>query len=163
MSQHLAQLEWKRGALEPFVDQRYSRRHRLRFDGGAEIAASSSPHSVPLPYSDAGAVDPEEMLVAALASCHMLWFLSLAARQGHVVERYVDDALGTLAPDAQGRVSMTVVTLRPQVEFGAGSGPGEAALHALHEAAHAACFIANSVRTEVRCEPRPFPRAASVG
>ena len=78
-----ANVHWQRAANETFTDQRYSRRHELRFDGGAVVAASSAVSSVPLPWSDPGAIDPEEMLVAAVASCHMLWFLSLAAKAGH--------------------------------------------------------------------------------
>ena len=155
MSHYSAELEWQRQSDEVFTDNRYSRRHRLRFDGGAELDASSSPSVVPLPYSHATAVDPEEMFVAALASCHMLWFLSLAAQAGWRVDRYGDDAIGTMARNAEGRLAMTVVTLRPQVVFGGERRPDDAALRELHHRAHDACFIANSVRTEVRCEPRP--------
>lgn len=155
MSDHLARLVWQREPAEAFTDQRYHRRHRLHFDGGAEVTASSSPGVVPLPMSDAAAVDPEEMFVASLASCHMLWFLSLAARQGLVVDRYEDDAAGTLGRRADGRQAMTRVVLRPRVVFGGGRQPSEIEVQALHHAAHEACFIANSVHTEVRCEPRP--------
>ncbi len=154
---YTAHVIWQRGEADAFVEQRYSRRHTLRFDGGAEVAGSSSPHSVPLPYSDASAVDPEEMFVAALASCHMLWFLSLAARGGHVVQRYSDDASGVMARNGEGQMAMTVVTLRPQVEFGAGTAPDVDKFAALHHDAHARCFIANSVKTEVRCEPVLLP------
>lgn len=154
MAEHTAQLRWQRGAHETFTDQRYSRRHTLHFDGGVVLPGSSSPSVVPLPMSDAAAVDPEELFVAALASCHMLWFLSLAAARGHVVDRYEDDAVGVMARNAEGRLAMTVVTLRPRVGFAGGSGPDVAALAALHHAAHEACFIASSVKTEVRCEPR---------
>lgn len=153
MAHYTTQLQWQRGEGEPFTDQRYSRRHTLRFDGGAVLAGSSSPLVVPLPFSDASAIDPEEMFVAALSSCHMLWFLSLAAGQGHVVDVYEDDAVGVMARDAQRRMAMTVVTLRPHVQF-AGTAPDAAALAALHHEAHAQCFIANSVKTEVRVEPR---------
>ncbi len=146
-----ATIEWER-AGQAFVDNRYSRRHRWRFDGGVEVAASSSPHVVPPPYSDPVAIDPEEAFVASLSSCHMLWFLSLAARQGYRVERYVDDATGLLEKDAEGRDAMTVVTLRPRVRFD-GPAPARDEFEALHHAAHDACFIANSVRTDVRCEP----------
>lgn len=155
MSDYSAQLVWQRQPTEAFDDNRYSRRHLLRFDGGVELPASSSPTVVPLPLSDASAVDPEEMFVASLASCHMLWFLSLAAAAGHRVERYEDDAVGTMARNAEGRMAMTRVVLRPRVTFVAGrAAPDAAALGALHHAAHDKCFIANSVRTEVRCEPR---------
>ncbi len=154
MAEHTALLHWQRGANEAFTDQRYSRRHTLRFDGGALLSGSSSPSVVPLPMSDAAAVDPEEMFVAALASCHLLWFLSLAAAGGHVVERYEDDAVGVLARNAEGRLAMTLVTLRPRVAFAGTNVPDTTALAALHHAAHEACFIASSVKTEVRCEPR---------
>jgi organic hydroperoxide reductase OsmC/OhrA len=149
--EYTARIDWER-ADEAFVDHRYSRRHRWRFDGGVEVPASSSPHVVPLPYSDASAVDPEEAFVASLASCHMLWFLSLAAKRGLTVDRYADDAIGVLARDPDGREAMTVVTLRPRVRF-AGLPPTADEFAALHHAAHDACFIANSVRTDVRCEP----------
>lgn len=154
MSLYTAQVSWQRDALESFTDQRYSRRHQLQFDGGAVVPASSSPAVVPLPMSDASAVDPEELFVAALASCHMLWFLSLAAQQGWRVDRYDDEASGTLARDESGRQAMTQVTLRPRVQCGGERRPGAEALQALHDRAHDACFIANSVRTDVRCEPR---------
>lgn len=154
MGHHSAQVRWQRASDEIFTDNRYSRRHRLRFDGGAEWAASSSPHVVPLPMSDASAVDPEEMFVASLASCHMLWFLSIAARHGWRVESYEDDAAGTLAPNAAGRLAMTTVLLRPRVAFSGERQPGAAELQAMHHEAHDACFIANSVNTEVRCEPQ---------
>ena len=153
MSEYRAQIEWQRRSDEAFTDNRYSRRHTLRFDGGAEWAGSSSPSIVPLPYSDAGAVDPEEMFVASLSSCHMLWFLSLAAQDGWRVESYLDDAVGTLGRDADGRLVMTRVTLRPKVSFGTAAAPGAEELAALHHLAHEQCFIANSVRTDVRCEP----------
>lgn len=150
-----AQVEWQRGEGEAFVDNHYSRRHLLRFDGGAEFAGSSSPQVVPVPSSDASAVDPEEMFVASLASCHMLWFLSLAGDAGFVVDHYDDRAEGQMARNAQGRIAMTVVTLRPHVRFGDARQPSAAELSQLHHAAHEACFIANSVKTEVLCEPRP--------
>ena len=155
MSEYTAQLHWQRAADERFTDQRYSRRHTLHFDGGVVLTGSSSPSVVPLPMSDAAAVDPEELFVAALASCHMLWFLSLAAARGQVVDRYEDDAVGLMARNAEGRLAMTVVTLRPRVRLAGGAPVDAATLAALHHAAHEACFIASSVKTELRCEPRP--------
>lgn len=154
MSEYTAQVAWQRDPLEAFTDNRYSRRHELRFDGGAVVPGSASPSVVPLPFSDASAVDPEELFVASLASCHMLWFLSLAARQGFRVERYDDEASGTLARNAAGRQAMTQVVLRPLVRCIGPRQPTAAELKDLHEQAHEACFIAHSVTTEVRCEPR---------
>lgn len=152
MATHHAVVEWRRSG-ERFVDQRYRRAHVWRFDGGVEVPASSSPHVVPVPLSDPAAVDPEEAFVASLSSCHMLWFLSLAAQRGLVVERYRDEAEGVMGPDAAGRLAMTRVTLRPAVELAGPRAPAPGELEELHEQAHRECFIANSVRTEVRCEP----------
>ncbi len=145
-----ANVQWQRDAGTPFTDQRYSRRHELRFDGGAVIAASSAVSSVPLPWSDPSAVDPEEMLVAAVASCHMLWFLSLAAKARHVVDRYSDAAEGVMTKNGAGKLWLSQVTLRPRVTFAADRGPTPEALDALHHQAHEECFIANSVRSRVR-------------
>ena len=157
MHTYQAQVLWQRQPGEPFTDNRYSRRHLLRFDGGAEVAGSSSPLVVPLPYSDASAVDPEEAFVSALASCHMLWFLNLAALQGFCVDHYDDTAEGVMARDAHGRMAMAVVTLRPQVTFAESKRPTFDQVQALHHQAHTSCYIANSVKTEVRCEPRDLP------
>ncbi|MCB1915298.1 MAG: OsmC family protein [Rhodocyclaceae bacterium] len=151
MSEYRTEVIWRRGDQD-FLDNRYSRRHVWRFDGGAEVLASSSPQVVPVPYSDELGVDPEEAFVAALASCHMLWFLSIAARQGYRVDVYRDAATGRMSRDERGRLAITVVTLRPQVSF-ADSVPDAQLLQALHGEAHEECFIANSVRTEVRCLP----------
>lgn len=152
MARHTAEIRWSRGDQD-FLDNAYSRAHLWRFDGGVEVPASSSPAVVPLPHSCAEAVDPEEAFVAALSSCHMLWFLSLAAGDGWRVDDYRDLAEGLMGRNAEGRLAVTRVTLRPQVTF-AGPAPSREQLDALHHAAHDACFIANSVKTEVRCEPQ---------
>ena len=154
MHTHPAQVLWQRGDGESFVDKRYSRRHLLRFDGGVEVVGSSSPQVVPLPMSEAQAVDPEEAFVAALASCHMLWFLSLAAAKGFCVDHYDDTADGLMARNGADRIAMTVVTLRPRVSFSGATVPTPAQLQALHHEAHESCYIASSVLTEVRCEAR---------
>lgn len=154
MSEHRATVAWQREADADFRRGRYSRRHQWQFDGGAVIAASPSPAVVRAPWSDAGAVDPEEAFVAALASCHMLWFLSLAAERGWTVDAYEDAAIGTLGRIAPGRQAITDVVLRPRIAF-AGTAPDTAAIAALHEAAHERCFIANSVTTKIRIETRP--------
>jgi len=159
MSEFEAAIEWRRPEGAAFVDGRYSRAHVWRFDGGAAIAASSSPHSVPLPFSVAENVDPEEALVAALSSCHMLFFLSLAAKRGFVVDRYRDAARGTMARNAQGRMAMTKVILTPHVEY-AGSSPDRATEELLHHQAHELCYIANSVTAEVETRLAHRERAA---
>ncbi len=152
MSEYRSELLWQREGQD-FLDNRYSRRHVLRFDGGAQVLASSSPHILPPPLSDVAAVDPEELFVASLSSCHMLWFLALAAKDGLCVDRYQDHARGTMARNAQGRMAMSEVLLRPQVQCSGEQRPDLPALQALHHAAHEQCFIANSVTTVVRCEP----------
>lgn len=152
MHEYTAETIWQRGE-QPFLDNRYSRRHAIRFDGGAELAGSSSPHVVRTPMSDAAAVDPEEMFVASLSSCHMLWFLSIAAQRRFRVDRYVDRAAGVMAKNADGRLVMSVVTLRPAVHFSGDTLPTADEVAAMHHRAHEECFIANSVRTEVRVEP----------
>ena len=151
MSHYTAQLLWQREG--DFAANRYSRRHRIRFDGGAAVVGSSSPQVVPEPMSDPAGVDPEEAFVAALASCHMLWFLAIAARRGFCVERYSDDAEGVMARNAAGRTAMTQVTLRPRAIFSGVSLPTREQIADMHHQAHEECFIANSVTTEVRCEP----------
>ena len=148
-----AEVQWQRAPHEAFTDNRYSRKHSLRFDGGTEVPGSSSPSVVPLPMSDAAAVDPEEAFVASLAACHMLWFLSLAAQQGHVVDSYRDAAVGVMTKNASGKLWISTVTLRPEVRFGGERQPSAEALLRLHHRAHEECFIANSVKSEVRCEP----------
>jgi organic hydroperoxide reductase OsmC/OhrA len=152
MSTYTARTVWQRAEGEAFTDNRYSRRHQLIFDGGAQWVGSSSPQVVPLPMSDASAVDPEEAFVSSLSSCHMLWFLSLAAAAGYCVDRYDDAAEGVMAHNAQRQMVMTVVTLRPHVVFSGATRPTSDAVDALHHRAHEQCFIANSVKTEVRCE-----------
>ncbi len=152
MSHYSTDVLWTRGD-QPFLDKQYSRRHVVRFDGGVEMPGSSSPHVVRVPFSDPAAVDPEELFVASLSTCHMLWFLDHAARAGFVVDRYADHASGVMETNDAGQLAMTVVTLHPDVAFGGARQPARAELDALHHAAHEDCFIANSVRTTVRCEP----------
>ena len=151
--EYTAEVLWQRGADEHFTDNRYSRRHLWRFDGGLEVPGSSSPTVVPLPWSDAGAVDPEEAFVASLSSCHMLWFLSLAAKAKWAVRSYRDAATGVMTRNAAGKLWMSRVTLRPQADFDGQRQPTREELLALHHHAHEQCFIANSVKTEVVCEP----------
>ncbi|MES2190582.1 MAG: OsmC family protein [Pseudomonadota bacterium] len=152
MSVYTAEIIWARGDGD-FASGRYSRKHMMRFDGGIDVAGSSSPQVVPLPWSDASAVDPEEAFVASLSSCHMLWFLSIAGKRKFCVDSYTDKASGVMAKNAEGKLAMTVVTLRPEVVFSGDRLPTRAELDALHHEAHEECFIASSVKTEVRCEP----------
>jgi organic hydroperoxide reductase OsmC/OhrA len=152
MSHYSAETVWERKDAN-FLDNRYSRRHLLRFDGGLEVPGSSSPSVVPLPMSDASALDPEEAFVSSLSSCHMLWFLTMAVKRKFCVDRYFDAATGVMEKNAEGKVAMTVVTLHPEVTFSGDKLPTRAELDKMHHDAHEACFIASSVKTDVRCEP----------
>ncbi len=151
MSEHSAILTWERGDQD-FLDKKFSRRHSIRFDGGLEIAGSAAPTSVPPPLSDPAAVDPEEAFVAALASCHMLWFLGLAAKAGYRIDRYRDEPVGTLAKNEDGKLAMTKVVLRPYVVASGVKRLERAAFDTLQHAAHEACFIAASIRSDVAIE-----------
>ena len=152
MSTYTATIAWQRDGAA-FTDNRYSRLHTWTFDGGIIVPGSSSPHTVRLPYSHAAAVDPEEAFVAALSSCHMLWFLSIAAGRGFLVDRYVDAATGVMGKNVAGKMAMLTVTLHPDVTFAGERPPTAADVASMHHEAHAECFIANSVTTDVRCEP----------
>lgn len=152
MSEYSAEIKWTRGEDEDFVDNRYSRGHWWLFDGGTVVAASSSPQVVPLPYSVAAHVDPEEAFVAALSSCHMLFFLSIAAKRKFTIDQYVDHAVGVMQADDHKKISMTQVTLRPQVMFSGDRQPTIEQIEKMHHQAHEQCFIANSVKTEVLIE-----------
>jgi organic hydroperoxide reductase OsmC/OhrA len=148
MSEHTATVVWQRGD-QAFLDDGYSRAHRWVFDGGAIVEASAAPAVVPLPMSVAENVDPEEAFVASLASCHMLFFLSLAAKKGYVVDSYTDAALGYTGKNAEGRIAVTKVILEPKVSFVGDGIPTAGELEKLHHRAHDLCFIANSVKTEI--------------
>ena len=150
MHQFFATVAWQRDGQD-FAGQRYSRGHEWQFDGGLTVAASSSPLSVPLPMSVAANIDPEEALVAATSSCHMLFFLSLAAQRGYVIDDYRDDAVGELGKNAAGRLAMTRIVLRPRIAF-AGTPPSPEVLATLHHDAHERCYIANSLTADVVVE-----------
>lgn len=151
MSSYVARVEWRRDGQD-FLDDKYSRAHEWAFDGGVTVPASASPHIVPLPCSVAENVDPEEAFVASLSSCHMLFFLSLAARRGIVVDEYVDEAEGYLEKAADGKLTMTRVILRPRATYAGDDAPDAATIEALHHRSHELCFIANSVKTEILTE-----------
>lgn len=150
MSEHKATVTWKR-ASHGFTYEEYNREHQWAFDGGAKVLASAAPAFKGKPE----AVDPEEAMVAALSGCHMLTFLAMASKKKLVVDSYSDEAIGWLDKNAEGKLALTKVVLKPKVTFseaGLGSGVSDADLKALHQAAHDNCFIANSVKTQVTVE-----------
>jgi len=151
MAAHYATTTWKRGD-QNFLDRKYSRAHEVSFDGGVTVPGSSSPHVVKLPLSREDAIDPEEMLVASLSMCHMLFFLDFASRGGFVIDQYVDAAEGVVGKDERGRFAVTKVTLKPAIEWSGDKRPSAAEIHDLHHKSHEACFIANSFRGEILIE-----------
>ncbi len=152
MSEYFAKINWVRASNENYIDNKYSRGHEWIFDGGVTVQASSSPHVVPLPYSIEANVDPEEAFVASLSSCHMLFFLSIAAKRRYVVDSYIDNAVGIMEKDDDGNISMTKVTLRPKVDFSGDRKPTIQQLAKMHHQSHEQCFIANSVKTKIVTE-----------
>ena len=147
MSEHSIGLEWKRES-EKFTYDTYNRDHFVTFQGGARMPVSAAPAY----RGNPALVNPEEALVAALSSCHMLTFLAVAAKKRFVVDRYSDHAVGYLEKDQQGRMAITRVVLHPKVEFGGAAQPTPDDIAQLHEQAHGGCFIANSVTTQVSIE-----------
>lgn len=146
MSEHRTRIEWQRTS-DDFSLASFSRNHDVSFGTGQSLKLSATEEY----RGDASRVNPEELLVSALSSCHMMTFLALAARGGLLVDHYTDDAVGYLEKDAGGRLALTRVILRPRVHFSANE-PTRQEMRALHERAHRGCFIANSVKTEVHVE-----------
>jgi len=151
MHQYQAKILWDRGE-QVFSDNRYSRAHAWEFDGGLVVPASSSPLSVPVPMSVEKNVDPEEALVAALASCHMLFYLSFVAKRGYVLDQYRDLAIGVMEKNPQGKTAITCIHLRPRENYSGDKQPGLQEREELHHMAHEHCYIANSINAEVIIE-----------
>jgi organic hydroperoxide reductase OsmC/OhrA len=147
--EYTANVRWTRGEGEAFSDNRYSRGHVWSFDGGITVPGSASPSVVPLPLSREDAIDPEEAFVAAVSSCHMLTFLSIAAKKRFVIDRYEDKAVGIMTPNEKGKLFVSKVTLDPVIEFSGDKRPTPEQIADMHHLAHKECFIANSVLTEI--------------
>jgi len=153
MSEYCATIQWTRKEGEEYIDNQYSRAHSWSFDGGITIQASSSPQIVPTPYSVEENVDPEEAFIASLSSCHMLFFLSLAAKRKLIIDAYLDHVTGVLKKDRHGKASITKVTLNPQIKFSGKILPTTEQITKIHNEAHEQCFIANSVKSEIEIIP----------
>ncbi len=147
MSTYTATITWKSDSPETFTKNRYTRGHTWEFDGGVTVPASSSPHVIPR-FSVEEAVDPEEALVASAASCHMLTFLYLAAKDGFNIASYTDNAVGEMAALEDGRQWLAKITLDPQIEW-VGEPPSAEQLNDLHHRSHEQCYIANSIKSEM--------------
>jgi organic hydroperoxide reductase OsmC/OhrA len=147
MSEHTVNLTWKRGDV-PFEYQKYPRNHTWKFDGGPEMTASAAPAYL----GDPKQVDPEEAFVASLSSCQMLTFLAVAAKKKFVLDEYVDEAVGHMEKNADGKLAITRVTLKPRLKFSGDKQPTPQEIEEMNHMAHDQCFIANSVKTEVTVE-----------
>jgi organic hydroperoxide reductase OsmC/OhrA len=156
MRSYFATVRWNRGSDE-FLKQHYSRGHSWQFDEGITVPASASPHVVRAPYAVSAAVDPEEALVAAVSSCHMLFALSILSKHAVVVDSYEDAAEGVMEERADGKVAMTRITLRPVITVSAGA-PSAELFATIHHEAHDGCYIANSVNFPVTVEPKLVQR-----
>jgi organic hydroperoxide reductase OsmC/OhrA len=148
MSNYTAKITWKCDSPEGFAKNQYTRGHMWFFDGGIVVPASSSPHAVRVPFSVEEAVDPEEALVAAASSCHLLSFLWVASKKGFIVESYEDDAVGEMTENDAGKEWVSKITLAPTIVW-VGTAPSEEELAEMHHAAHEGCYIANSIKSEV--------------
>ena len=153
MSRHFATIRWFASPGEDFAKGQYSRAHSWNFDGLTNVAASASPHIVPVPWANPDAVDPEEAFVASAASCHMLFFLDFARRAGLIITGYDDEAEGLMEKGADGKMRIARITLRPKIVWG-GEAPDQARIDELHHKSHEACFIANSITSEMAIESR---------
>jgi organic hydroperoxide reductase OsmC/OhrA len=148
MSEHRIALNWRRTTAD-FEYKTYSRDHTAKFKNGQAVGMSATPKYL----GSTSKVDPEEMLVASLSSCHMLTFLAIAAQKKLVIDSYDVDAVGVMARNAEGKLAITQVTLRPRIVF-SGAAPDEATLEHMHHDSHEQCFIASSVKCEVSVEPQ---------
>jgi organic hydroperoxide reductase OsmC/OhrA len=149
MSEHHTSVTWLRNGA-PFERGNYRREHQLRFERGQTLLNSAAPG-----YGGLGdATDPEELLLAALCSCHMLTFLALCTNRGYLLDSYQDDAVATLDKNTDGKFAVTKAQLNPRTAFSGDKQPTAQELDTLHERAHANCFIANSVKCEVVVMPR---------
>ena len=153
MATYRATADWSLKEGEDFAAGRYSRGHAVVFGSGFEAPGTASPHVVGNRWSVAGAIDPEEMLVGAITTCHMLSFLHVAREAGFLVTRYRDEAEGIMEKNDAGELWVSKVTLHPQIGY-AGRQPSPAERDDMHHKAHHACFIANSVKTDIRVEER---------
>jgi len=149
MSIYTAKITWKNDSPESFAKNKYTRGHTWEFDSGVTVPASSSPHSVRVPFSVEAAVDPEEALVASASSCHMLSFLWVVSKNGFVADSYKDNAVGEMATNDEGKQWISKITLDPQIVWSGDKVPTAEELAHMHHEAHEICYIANSIKSEV--------------
>ena len=144
MSEHFAEISWK-NIPNPVDEKTYNRNHQLSLSGNQQLEGSSAPEY----KGDPDCVDPEQLLVSALASCHMLTFLAIAELKGYQVETYDDKATGYLEKGDSGRSEVTRIALFPRIAFSGDKSPDANEIKRMHASAHKNCFIANSIKTKV--------------
>ena len=147
MHEYRAATTWRRTSAD-FTYDTYNRAHEVRFGSGHIAPWSAAPEF----KGDVDRVNPEEAYVASLSTCHMLTFLAVAARKRFIIDSYVDEAVGVMEKNAQGKYWVSRVTLRPKVTFSGDRQPSSQEISELHHAAHENCFVANSVRSAVTVE-----------
>jgi organic hydroperoxide reductase OsmC/OhrA len=147
MSEHKVRLEW---AAKPHSQQKgtYSRDHTAIVSPTVTIPVSAATDYL----GSESLADPEQLLVNALASCHMLYFLAICEGSGYAVDTYTDDAIGKVSKSEEGFHWVSEIVLRPRVTFKSEKQPNQAQLDRLHQRAHKGCFIANSVKSKVVIE-----------
>lgn len=140
MAEHTAEIHW---TAKPHAEQpdTFSRDHTVRLENGHELLNSSAPAY----FGNPAAANPETLLLAALASCHMLTFLAIVSKRGYAVAEYADRAVGVLGKNADGRMAITHCTLNPKVQFSGDQIPDTEELRKFHDSAHRNCFIANTL------------------
>lgn len=148
MSSHQATIQWQR-QTDDFAYDTYNREHTIQFPNGQQLNASAAPEYL----GNEACVDPEESLIAALSSCHMLTFLAIAAKKRYTVDSYVDAATGFLEKNAAGKFAITRIELHPTIAFSGERQPDAEGIAAIHVKAHEHCFIANSITAEVVVVP----------
>ncbi|MDZ7757875.1 OsmC family protein [Rhodohalobacter sp.] len=153
MAHYTVTIEWKRDGAK-FLDHKYQRSHTWTFENGLTLKAAASSHIVGDSFTDPSAIDPEEAFTASVASCHMLWFLSIAAGRGFVVNKYSDHSEGVLEKNGEGKLAITRIYIKPVVSFEADNAPGREDFLKLHQEAHRKCFIANSIKSEIEISPK---------
>lgn len=142
-------ITWQRQLEEIFLDGNYSRNHQWILDGGLIMEASASPDVVPIPMSDPTLMDPEEAFISSISSCHMLFFLAIAARKKFVVDTYEDNPEAIMGKLENNRTAVLCITLQPKITFTKSNCPTEKMIDRIHKIAHANCFLANSVNTKI--------------
>jgi organic hydroperoxide reductase OsmC/OhrA len=144
MAEHTAEIRWTATA-HPDQPDTFSRDHIVRLENGHEFLNSSAPAY----FGNPTAANPETLLLASLASCHMLTFLAIVSKRGYSVADYSDRAVGILGKNAEGRMAITHCRLNPAVGFYGDMQPDAAELRKFHESAHRNCFIANTLNCVV--------------